>query len=44
MTTVSLSNAKAAGLKVDALIVGVTKGPRGVSLGPGAEDVDKAFK
>ncbi len=44
VTTVTLSNAKASGLKVDALVVGVTKGPNGVALAPGAEDVDKAFK
>jgi leucyl aminopeptidase len=44
VTTVTLSNAKASSLKVDALVVGVTKGPRGVVLAPGAEDVDKAFK
>jgi leucyl aminopeptidase len=44
VTTVTLSNAKAASLKVDALVVGVTKGPNGVVLAPGAEDVDKAFK
>ncbi|MGZ4610651.1 MAG: leucyl aminopeptidase [Actinomycetes bacterium] len=44
MSTVSLSNAKPSGLKVDALVVGVTKGPKGVVLVAGAEDVDKAFK
>jgi leucyl aminopeptidase len=44
VTTVTLSNAKAASLKVDALIVGVTSGPGGPVLAPGAEDVDKAFK
>src|SRR6185436_1004622 len=44
VTTVTLSNAKASGLKVDALVIGVTKGPSGVALAPGAEDVDKAFK
>jgi leucyl aminopeptidase len=44
VTTVTLSNAKASSLKVDALIVGVTTGPRGVVLAPGAEDVDAAFK
>jgi leucyl aminopeptidase len=44
VTTVTLSNANAAGLKVDALIVGVTTGPRGVDVAPGAEDIDKAFK
>ena len=44
VTTVTLSNAKASSLKVDALIVGVTTGPRGVELAPGAEEIDKAFK
>jgi leucyl aminopeptidase len=44
VTTVTLSNAKAASLKVDALVVGVTKGPNGVVLAPGAEDIDKALK
>jgi leucyl aminopeptidase len=42
--TVSLSNAKATSLKVDALVVGVAKGSSGVVLAPGAEEVDKAFK
>jgi leucyl aminopeptidase len=44
VTTVTLSNAKAASLKVDALVIGVIKGPNGVVLAPGADDVDKAFK
>ena len=44
MTTVSLSSSKPAGLKVDALVIGVAKGPDGVVIAPGAEDVDKAFK
>ncbi|MDQ1626721.1 MAG: leucyl aminopeptidase [Actinomycetota bacterium] len=44
MSTVSLSNAKPAGLKVEALVIGVTNGPKGLVLAPGAEDVDKAFK
>jgi leucyl aminopeptidase len=44
VTTVTLSNAKASSLKVDALIVGVTAGPRGIVLSPGSDDVDKAFK
>jgi leucyl aminopeptidase len=44
LTTVTLSSSKPSGLKVDALVVGVAKGPDGVVLAPGAEDVDKAFK
>ena len=44
MTTVSLSSTKPSALKVDAIVVGVAKGPGGVVLAPGAEDVDKAFK
>jgi leucyl aminopeptidase len=44
LATVTLSSSKPAGLKVDALVVGVAKGPDGVVLAPGAEDVDKAFK
>ncbi|MDQ1670035.1 MAG: leucyl aminopeptidase [Actinomycetota bacterium] len=44
MSTVNLSNAKPSGLKVDALVVGVTKGPKGVVLAAGADEVDKAFK
>ena len=44
VTTVTLSNAKASGLKVDALVIGVTKGPSGVALAPGAEDVDKTVQ
>ncbi len=43
MATVSLSSSKPAGLKVDALVVGVEIGPDGVVLAAGAEDVDKAF-
>jgi leucyl aminopeptidase len=44
LSTVTLSSSKPAGLKVDALVVGVHKGPDGVVLAPGSEDVDKAFK
>ena len=44
LTTVTLSRSKPSGLKVDALVVGVAKGPDGVVLAPGSEDVDKAFK
>ncbi len=36
VTTVSLSSSKPAALKVDALVVGVAKGPDGVVLAPGA--------
>ena len=44
MASVSLSNSKPSGLKVDALVVGVVKGADGPALAPGAQDVDKAFK
>ena len=49
MSTVSLSSSKPAGLKVDALVVGVAKDPdakggHGLTLAAGAEEVDKAFK
>ncbi|MCY7373136.1 MAG: leucyl aminopeptidase [Spirochaetaceae bacterium] len=44
MSTVTLSSSKPSGLKVDALVVGVAKGPDGVVLVTGSEDVDKAFK
>jgi len=45
LSTVTLSSSKPAGLKVDALVIGVAKGPDGVVLlVPGSEDVDKAFK
>ena len=40
----TLSSSKPSGLKVDAVVVGVAKGPDGVVLAPGAEDVDKALK
>jgi leucyl aminopeptidase len=44
LATVTLSSSKPAGLKVDALVVGIAKGPDGVVVAPGAEEVDKAFK
>jgi leucyl aminopeptidase len=49
VSTVSLSSSKPAGLKVDALVVGVAKdadakGGHRITLAPGAEDIDKAFK
>jgi len=44
VSTVTLSSSKPASLKVDALVVGVVKGPDGVVLVAGSEDVDKAFK
>jgi leucyl aminopeptidase len=43
VTSLRLSTSAPAGLKVDALVVGVVKGRRGVALAPGAEDVDAAF-
>ncbi|MGH3327470.1 MAG: M17 family peptidase N-terminal domain-containing protein, partial [Streptomycetales bacterium] len=44
MTTIDLTTDSPASLKVDALVVGVCKGPKGLELAPGAADVDKAFK
>ncbi len=44
MPSISLSNAKPSGLKVDAIVVGVAKGSQGVVLAPGADEIDKAFK
>jgi leucyl aminopeptidase len=49
VSTVSLTSSKPAGLKVDALVVGVAKDPdakggHGITLAPGSEEVDKAFK
>ncbi|HJX86348.1 MAG TPA: leucyl aminopeptidase, partial [Gemmatimonadales bacterium] len=43
MTALTLSTAGAATLRADALVVGVAKGAEGLVVGPGAEDVDKAF-
>ncbi len=49
MSTVALSSSKPTNLKVDAVVVGIVKdddakGGAGISLAPGAEEVDKAFK
>ena len=49
MSTVALSSSKPTSLKVDAVVVGIVKdddakGGAGISLAPGAEEVDKAFK
>ena len=43
MTTLTLSNASPESLKVDALVIGVAKGPKGAVLSPGAEPVDAAL-
>ncbi|SDK05107.1 leucyl aminopeptidase [Streptomyces indicus] len=43
MTALALSTAAAAGLKADALVVGVAKGDKGPVVAPGAEAVEKAF-
>ena len=43
MTTLSVSSNRASGLKVDAVVIGVSKGPKGLVLAPGSEDVAKAF-
>jgi leucyl aminopeptidase len=42
VTSLSLSTSSAASTKVDAVVVGVAKGPKGLVLAPGAEDVAKA--
>ncbi|MEV6012171.1 leucyl aminopeptidase [Streptomyces sp. NPDC051976] len=43
MTALTLSTSAAAALRADAVVVGVTKGPKGPQVAPGAETVDKAF-
>jgi leucyl aminopeptidase len=43
VTAVSLSNAAAESLRVDAVVVGVAAGPDGLALPPGAEGVDAAL-
>ena len=43
MTTLSLSSSSAAALNVDAVVIGVTKGPRGLQLAAGADSVDNAL-
>ncbi|WP_324612409.1 M17 family peptidase N-terminal domain-containing protein, partial [Streptomyces scabiei] len=47
MTALTLSTAAAPGLRADAIVVGVAKGPAsrpgGLVVAPGAEAVDKAY-
>ncbi|WP_217145541.1 leucyl aminopeptidase [Streptomyces sp. AC627_RSS907] len=43
MTALTLSTAAAAGLRADAIVIGVAKGDRGPVVAPGAEAVDKAY-
>ena len=43
MTALMLAGPDVAGLKTDALIVGVAKGPKGLALAAGNSAVDKAF-
>ncbi|MFE9769890.1 leucyl aminopeptidase [Streptomyces sp. NPDC005808] len=43
MTALTLSTAAASGLRADAIVVGVAKGPEGPVVAPGAEAVDKAY-
>ena len=43
MTSLSLSSAAAASAKVDAVVLGVSKGPKGLVLAPGAESVANAL-
>ncbi|MDR3084202.1 MAG: leucyl aminopeptidase [Streptomyces sp.] len=43
MTALTLSTAAAAGLRADAIVVGVAKGAKGPVVAPGAEAVDQAY-
>ncbi len=43
MTALTLSTSSAAGLRVDAVVVGLTIGPKGPVVASGAEEVDKAY-
>lgn len=43
MTALTLSTAAAAGLRADAIVIGVAKGAKGPVPAPGAEAVDKAY-
>ena len=43
MTTLSLSSSPAGTLKVDAVVIGVAKGPKGLVLAPGADAVGAAL-
>ena len=43
MTSLSLSSSSAAGLKVDALVIGVAQGPKGLVLVAGSDSVADAF-
>lgn len=43
MTALTLSSSSAAGLRADAVVVGVGKGPKGPVPAPGAETVDEAY-
>jgi leucyl aminopeptidase len=43
VTALTLSTSSAAALRADAVVVGVTKGPKGPRLAPGAETVDAAY-
>lgn len=44
MTALTLSTAAAPGLRADAIVIGVAKGPKGPVLAPGAEAVDQAYE
>ena len=43
MTTLSLSSSPAASAKVDAIVIGVVQGPRGLVLAPGNDSVAAAL-
>ncbi|MCW2615108.1 MAG: putative cytosol aminopeptidase, partial [Frankiales bacterium] len=43
MTTLSLSSASAASAKVDAIVIGVARGPKGLVLAPGSDSVATAL-
>jgi leucyl aminopeptidase len=43
VTSLALSSSPAATLKVDAVVIGVARGPKGLVLAPGADSVSAAF-
>ena len=43
MTTLSVSSASAATAKVDAVVIGVARGPKGLVLAPGADSIATAL-
>jgi leucyl aminopeptidase len=43
VTSLSVTSSAAAGLKTDAVVIGVVQGPKGLALAPGSESVASAF-